>query len=161
MRLHVYVLELLREFFLHLHSFSTEGGSCSDRFCSGQSRPPHPPPPRVQCDQSSLWIFISLSRSITAVVQAFGWLYTVWSVDTFSGLVATTAFETARCWIENWIFGFLFWFLFCRRKEETVQTRVTPSVRARHPPDIWWELWRGTKLIDKVKQPFFILSTKN
>lgn len=45
MRLHVYVLEVLREFFLHLRSFSTEGGSCSDRFCSGQSRPPpHPPP---------------------------------------------------------------------------------------------------------------------
>lgn len=44
MRLHVYVLEVLREFFLHLRSFSTEGGSCSDRFCSGQSRPPRPHP---------------------------------------------------------------------------------------------------------------------
>lgn len=43
MRLHVYVLEVLREFFLRLCSFATEGGSCTDRFCSGQSRPPHTP----------------------------------------------------------------------------------------------------------------------
>lgn len=74
----------------------------------GSQDPPTPPTSWVQCDQSSLWIFISLSRSITAVVQAFGWLYTVWSVDTFSGLVATTAFETVRCWIENWIFRVFF-----------------------------------------------------
>lgn len=64
-------------------------------------------------------------------------------------------------WKLNFPFNFIFLVLFCRRKRETVQTRVTPSVKARHPPDIWWEFWRGTKLVDKVKQPFFILSTKN
>lgn len=107
MRLHVYVLEVLREFFLRLCSFATEGGSCTDRFCSGQSRPPHSPGTVWSIIFMNIYFFVQINYSSCTSVRLTVHCLEHWYIFRISGHNCLR-----NRTLLNWKLNFPFFFFF-------------------------------------------------